>query len=965
MIPHQRRIIDRRALAAKVSALAPEQSDAQHRQLVELLKDTMAAGRDELHRQFERGASGTEVVHGLAFLVDQIIRTIFEFAETAVFPAAPAVADHKPNKKAAKAEKDDSAGSDRIALVAVGGYGRGELAPFSDVDLLFLVPEQPPARTEKIVEYVLYLLWDLGLKVGHATRSVDESLRRAKADQTILTTLLESRYICGDEGLYADLKKRFQEKILGSGGLAYVKAKLTERNERHVHLGDSRYVLEPNVKDGKGGLRDLHTLFWIAKYFYRVEAVEDLVKRGVLTAREADDFAKAQNFLWTLRCHIHYLTGRPEERLTFDLQPDIGRRMGYTDHVGALGVERFMKHYFLVAKEVGDLTRIFCAAIDSESRKPRRFSLKKLTLRKHLPTGFTVDGKRLTVTRDGVFADNPVNLLRLFYLAQSFNLDIHPKALRLVTRSLRLIDSKLRENPEANGLFLEMLTAEKKDPEEALKRMNEAGVLGRFVPDFGRVVAQMQHDMYHVYTVDEHTIRAIGILHAIDRGDLTAQHPLSSQVISKIQSRRVLYMAVLLHDIAKGRGGDHSALGAEVAQKLCPRVGMSEEETETVAWLVRYHLLMSTTAQRRDIHDDQTVTDFTDIVQSAERLRLLLVLTVVDMKATGPTVWNEWKAALLRELYFSSEDRLSGGVSAERKQARVAAAKAALRKELSAWTETEFKAFEKLGYVDYWLGLDAKTQARHAHLVRAAEREKRPFTIGTRVDPTRGATELTIYTGDHAGLFSTIAGAIAVSGGNIVDAKIFTMTNGMALDSFWIQDTLAFGMETGGGPFEGRDRLEALESAIANALGGKKMLRQELAARAPRLPSRTRVFKVAPRALIDNKASGTHTVIEVNGRDRPGLLYELTRTLTDLGLQISSAKIATYGEKVVDVFYVKDVFGDKIESKTKLDRFRDAMLAVLADPDTESPAAAPPRELRSRRRSRGSVGRNSHRAAAR
>jgi [protein-PII] uridylyltransferase len=923
-LENQRGIIDRKGLEARLAALAASAADPfkLRADLLDALKETLAKGRAEVKLRFDKGASGTEVVHANCFLVDQIVRTLHEFIATRVYPSANPTA------------------GDRMALIAVGGYGRGELAPFSDVDVLFLFPYKQTPRGEQIIEYILYLLWDLGLKVGHATRSIDDCLRHAKADHTILTNLLESRYLSGDADLYAELRKRFNEEVVGAAGLGFVDLKLRERDERHARLGDSRYVLEPNVKEGKGGLRDLHTLFWIAKFFYRVDAVDDLVERGVLTRKEADDFAKAQNFLWTLRCHLHYLTGRPEERLTFDLQPEIGRRMGYTNHAGAKGVERFMKHYYLVAKEVGDLTRILCAAIESETKRPTRSWLRGFATRRRLPDGFGLEGGRLSVTRETLFEDDPVNLLRLFHLAQAEDLDIHPHALRLVTRSLRLVDQALRENPEANRLFLEMLTARKRDPEETLRRMSEAGVLGRFIPDFGRVVAQTQHDMYHVYTVDEHTIRAIGILHRIDEGSLAAEHPVSTAVVRKVHSRSVLYVATLLHDIAKGRGGDHSELGAEVALKLGPRLGLSEEETETVAWLVRHHLLMSYTAQRRDIHDPKTVSDFADVVQSAERLRLLLVLTVADMRATGPTVWNGWKAALLRELYFSAEDRISGGVLAERRQARVQAAQQALRRELALWTDAEFADHVALGYPDYWLGLDTATHVRHARMLRKAAAERKPVAIETRVDDARAVTEVTIYTADHPGLFSIMAGAIAVAGGNIVDAKIFTMTNGMALDTFWVQDTLAWDQERGGGPFAGRDRLEALEATILRALTGGRPLRQELARKASRLPSRTHVFKVAPRVLVDNQASTTHTVVEVNGRDRPGLLYELTRTLSRLGMQISSAKIATYGEKVVDVFYVKDVFGLKVENKAKIQQIHDALLAVLAEPPAEAGAPA-------------------------
>lgn len=929
-VPNPRKIINRRTLSARVAeAMKTRGSLEAHRaEVTKVMKTALEEGHAEIRRRFEAGASGTEVVRSNAYLLDQILRTIHEVAERAAGTAAG-----------------------KLCIVAVGGYGRGELAPFSDVDLLFLVPPRGSARSNRVVEFMLYILWDLGLKLGHSTRTVAETLKRAKGDQTILTSILESRYICGDEELYRELKKKFRA-LVAERAPEYVDEKLAERNERHLRMGDSRYVLEPNVKEGKGGLRDLQTLFWIAKSFYGVESVDKLVARGVLTKREADAFDRAQNFLWTLRCHLHYITGRAEERLTFDLQPEIGRRMGYTNHAGALGVERFMKHYFLTAKEVGDLTRIFCAAIDSESDKPWRFSLKRFALRKNLPEGFDVEGGRLTVKRANVFEKNPVNLLRLFRIAQDRGLDIHPKALRLVTRSLKLIDGKLRANKEANRLFLEMLTAENRDPEETLKRLNEAGIMGRFIPDFGRVVAQMQHDMYHVYTVDEHSIRAIGNLHRIDSGALADEHPVSTEVMRKIQSRTVLYLAVLLHDIAKGRGGDHSELGAKVAMKLGPRLGLSEEETETVAWLVRNHLVMSHTAQRRDISDPKTVADFVDVVQSAERLRLLLVLTVVDMKATGPTVWNSWKAALLRELYFSAEDYMTGGVLAERRQKRIEAAKTALRAALPDWSDAEFEDFAGLAYPDYWLGLDTATQARHARLVRKAEAEDAPIVIETRVDKDRGATEVTVYTGDHPGLFSTITGAIALSGGNIVDAKIFTLTNGMALDAFWVQDTLGWGAQTGGVPFEGRDRLAALKKNILHALGGKRKLTQELAKKPSALPSRTRVFKVAPRVLIDDSASTTHTVIEVNCRDRPGLLYDLTRTLTNLSLQISSAKITTYGERVVDVFYVKDVFGLKIENKTKLEQVKSALLAVIGEPAGDETPAAPKLGSRSRRRSR-------------
>jgi [protein-PII] uridylyltransferase len=841
-------------------------------------------------------------------------------------------------------------------IAATGGYGRGELCPQSDIDLLFLLPYKRAVRVEQIIEYMLYMLWDLGLKVGHAVRSVDDCLRQARTDVTIRTNLLETRLLSGDGELLRDLKRRLAREVIVPNGQAFVVAKLAERDDRHHRMGDSRYVLEPNVKEGKGGLRDLQTLIWITKHLYQADSLHDLVTCGVLIREEATRFTKAQNFLWTVRCHLHYLTGRPEDRLTFDVQTEIGRRMGYTDHAGAVSVERFMKHYFLIAKDVGDLTRIFCAALEADAKRPPRFNMWGLGLgRAKEIEGFRLDGERLNLIHERQFKDQPVDMIRLFHVAQARGLDIHPHALRTLTRCLGGV-ARLRNDPEANRLFLEILCG-RKDPEQALRRMNEAGVLGRFIPDFGRVVAQMQYDMYHAYTVDEHTLLAIGILHKIDTGQSRAELPLASQVIHKLASRRALYMALLLHDVAKGRGGDHSVLGARIAEKLCPRLGLSAEETETVSWLVRYHLNMSFTAFKRDFEDERTVKDFVALVQSPERLRLLLLLTTADINAVGTGRWNAWKATLLGELYHRSEEVLAGGVTAEGRERRIRQAQQALRTELSDWGEAQFERLVAQGSPDYWLSLDTETQARHARLIREAEQNGQPLTLDTRIDRARAVTEVTIYTGDHPGLFSQLAGALALSGANIVDAKIFTLRNGQALDVFSVQDAHS------GGAFDSSEKLARLAVMTEHTLAGQVRPLQELAKRRPAIPQRTRMFKVPPRVLIDNNAGTNHTVIEVNGKDRPGLLYDVTRTLTDLGLQISSAKISTYGEKVIDVFYVRDVYGLKVTHDAKLTRIRERLLQALTGtttPGSNAPAvgSSPDSAVGERRRAkRKSVGR--------
>jgi len=939
VVPRQREIIDRRALAAALAAAAAKDgpADALRRRALALLKEHLDRGRTEVRRRFEAGATGAATVRAQSFLMDQLLRVLYDFTLHYVY--------HRPNPTA----------GERLCLVALGGYGRGELAPFSDVDLLFLRAYKTTPLVEQVVESILYILWDLGLKVGHATRTGDECIRLAESDVTIRTALLEARYLWGERSLYDELRTRFDAEVMARSGPEFVEAKLAESAQRHQRLGDSRYLVEPNLKEGKGGLRDLQTLFWIAKYLYRVDTVDALVERGVFIDEDARRFADALEFLWTVRCHLHYLAGRAEERLTFDVQAEIGRRMGYTDHAGTRGVERFMKHYFLVAKTVGDLARIEIAALEAQHKRKPRFRLVGVSPRRRRLEGFVIEGNRLTIAKPTAFAEKPIDAIRLFEVAQRHDLDIHPNALKRLRYAIKRIDAGLRADPEANRLFMAMLTS-RKDPEKTLRRLNESGVFGRFIPDFGRIVAQMQYDMYHVFTVDEHTIAAIGMLHRMEAGKLVKDHPTETKVLKRIKARDVLYVALLLHDIAKGRGGDHSEIGAQVAKRLCPRLGLSREDTALVAWLVRHHLAMSMTAQKRDLNEMKTIGDFAGLVETPERLRLLFVLTVCDMRATGPNVWTAWKAALLRELYLATEERLSGSAVSAGRQTRIADALAGARAQLGDWDDGTFTAYAQRHYPVYWLSFDGETIARHARLVREADREKRPLTVDQRTDPARGVTEVTVYTADHPGLFSRIAGAMAVGGANIVDARIFTTVDGMALDSFSVQSL-------GGEAIARPDKRARLATAIERTLQGEVKPHRVLA-KPPPIPSRTRIFTVTPSVAIDNNASATHSVIEIVARDRPGLLHDVTACVTALGLQISTAKISTFGERAVDTFYVKDVFGVQITNKAKLAQIQERLMAVLADPNkptVESPAkpirvrAARASAARRARRNNGAV----------
>ena len=921
----QRSIIDRSALTLRINEIVGAGYKSQQRpEIVQTFKTALAQGAAEVRSRLGESGLGSTVLASNSFLMDQLMRAIFDVALKA-YPVA------NPSK------------GEALSIVAVGGYGRAELAPHSDIDLLFLTPYKLAPHGEQIVEYMLYMLWDLGLKVGHATRSVDECIRLAKRDITIETNLLDARWLWGDQRVFAEFKKRFQDEVISGNGASFVDAKLVERDQRHERMGDARYVVEPNIKEGKGGLRDLQTLYWLTKFLYGVDDVDELVALKVFTEQDAVRFVKAREFLWTVRSHLHYLTGRPEERLTFDVQKAIAAAMGYSDRPGVSGVERFMKHYFLIAKDVGDLTRVLCSVLEERHHKKSIFSrLPGLPRRRAQVEGFVVDERgRLNVASERAFVEDPIKLLSLFKAAHDNDLDIHPDALRLVTQNLGLVSRKLRDDPAANAVFIDIMTS-KKDPEVILRRMNEAGVFGRFVPDFGRIVAQMQFDMYHTYTVDEHTIRAIGILSRIEAGKHAKELPAATQAMKDINvaSRRALFVAVLLHDIAKGRGGDHSEIGAEIALELGPRLGLTAEETETVSWLVRNHLMMSDTAFKRDVDDPQTIEAFINMVQSVERMRLLLVLTVADIRAVGPAIWNNWKAGLLRGLYLRAMAVLSGDMVEEDRPARIERAKDRLRAALAHWSEAEREAHIATGYPSYWLIYDTEMHARHAEIVRAAKSQGLQLLVEAHHDAEFRYTELTVYTPDHPGLFAEIAGAAALAGATIVDAKIVTLADGMALDTLSVMD--ATDKE-----FNDTTRLARLKQKVEDVLRGKIWLEREFEKASKQgLFRKQSPFKVAPRVLIDNKASDTDTIIEVNGHDRLGFLYDVTSTLTAMGLKIGSAHVATYGERAVDSFYVKDVFGMKVEHEAKLRQIRTRLLEALEARDKEmvvepaKPAAA-------------------------
>jgi [protein-PII] uridylyltransferase len=893
---------------------APAGSQAVRGLVVETLRKALAYAHKLAEQQLIDDGDGTRCAESLSLAEDELIRGLFRLASSEVFPASDA--------------------DERMAVVAVGGYGRGTLAPGSDIDLLFVLPARQSQRVQNIVEFILYCLWDTRQKVGHATRNIDECIRLAKSDNTILTAILEARYICGDEGIFDRLVVDFRREIVSKGAREFIAIKLGERDLRHFKVGESRYLVEPDVKDGKGGLRDLHTLFWIAKYIYATNSTDELGEKGAFTREELAVFKKCERFLWAVRCHLHFLSERGNDRLSFDRQPEIAERLGYKAHGGLKHVERFMKHYFLVAKDVGDLTRILCASLEARQIKDtpglgRMIGrlIPRVSGNLNDAPAFRLEGGRVVPKSHDVFKSDPVNMIRLFATAGRHGAEIHPDAIKLLRKSLGLLRGILKDH-EANAIFLELLSSGD-NPDIVLRMMNEAGVLGRFIPEFGRIVAMMQFNMYHHYTVDEHLIRAVGHLSAIERGRLREDHPLASAIFPTITSRRLLYVAVFLHDIAKGRKEDHSIAGERIALELCPRLGLSASETETVAWLIRHHLLMSETAQMRDLNDFKTILDFCAIVQSLERLKLLIILTVADIRAVGPGVWNGWKGQLLRTLYAEAEPVLTGGHTAVSRKDRITDAQAALFARLPDWSDARKKAYAARHYEAYWLGTSTEEQLKHEELIASAA--EKSVVTRTETDAFTAITELTIYTPDHPRLLALITGACAAAAANIAGAQIFTTSDGMALDTILIQREFA----------EEKDeqrRADRIADLVRKALRGELWLK-EAVARAYKPQQRMKAFTVEPRVIIDNHSSNRFTVIEINGLDRIGLLYDLTEALYRLNLNIASAHVTTFGEKAIDVFYVTDLTGAKIENAARHSQIENALGHIL------KPAQTPPSSM--------------------
>jgi len=823
---------------------------------------------------------------------DRIVTTIVKLVLDKMFPLV------SPTK------------SERVAVMAVGGYGRAEMAPYSDVDLLFLTPYKQTAWGENVIESILYLLWDLGLKVGHAVRNVEESLRLARTDITVRTALLENRFISGEIELAQEFNVRLWSEVFENTASEFISGKLKERDLRHEKQGSERYLLEPNIKEGKGGLRDLQTLYWISKYVYKIKQKKDLIGFNIFSSDDLNLFSEAEDFLWTIRCALHLFSNRANENLSFDVQVPIAKSLGFKTSGGLLAVEKFMQKYFLHAKNVGELTRILLARMESQHVKEKPNIVRKIKKtfigdNTNIEKGFSLTHGRLNIENSEAFVKDPINLIKLFQNGLKSSRLIHPNALHLVAKNIHLIDEKFTKNKDSTSIFLDLLL-NYHDPERALRRMNEVGFLGKFIPEFERIVGMMQFNMYHKYTVDEHTIQCIKTLAQIEQGYLKEDLPLVSKILEDGIDRKVLYIALLLHDIGKGLPEDHSLAGAEIARSVTKRLNFEETEQELTSWLIKNHLLMSDISQKRDLSEPKTIRDFATVVKSTNRLRLLTVLTVCDIRGVGPDVWNNWKAVMLRTLFAKTVNVLKENFEAISGPEQVNHAKSALRKTLVGWPEDKITIEINRHYAGFYLGLNCETQAVFAALGKKRENEEIISNIET--DTSRDATKACFLMEDHPGLFSRLAGAIALAGANVIDARSYTTADGYATAVFWLQSKEST-------PFE-ENRLNRLNQTIRKALRGQIIPRDELKERG-KIRKKEQDFKVPTNITFDNEGSDIYTIIEIDTRDRLGLLHDLAKTLTNNYVTIASAIIATYGEQAVDTFYVKDLFGLKLYSENK------------------------------------------------
>jgi [protein-PII] uridylyltransferase len=876
----------------------------------EKLRPALLKGAQAFLKEYEavikeghrRGSGGREIVRQTTALTDELIQNLY----------------------AAAAADLDNRGSQDNALIALGGYGRGHLNPRSDIDIMFFYSWRGREYSERISERILYVMWDLGLDVGYSVRAARDCLEMAEKDITARTALLDSRFLTGNRSTFQDYEKQVLNKVLNWNSRKYLLEKTEENNRRLTKYGASIYMLEPNIKEGEGGLRDLHTALWMAQIKFKARSMRELILKGVLSEKEGREFDLAFDYLWRIRNELHYLSNGKNEQLRFEQQEKIARFLGYRDSKKALAVEQFMQDYYAHANHVELISSRLMAKATQDLQTTLGLSVhaSRRPVRRMLGEGFYLYGGKLHVEHNNIFEENPPLMMRAFLLAQEYRVELSLPLKTLIRNSLHLINDGVRRSRGMVDDFKAILRRTE-SVAESLRIMHHLRFLNHFIPEFGRIYCKVQHDAYHVYTIDIHTLFAIGEMVKLWKREYAESLPVLTRVAQDIEKRELLILAILLHDVGKGEGHDHSNKGADMVPTISRRLGLNREDSQRLEFLVRHHLKMAHISQRRDLHDETLILQFARQMGMSENLKMLFLLTFADIKAVGPDVWTAWKGLLLQELYETTYDILErGDFRFEKRSEKVRNRKRRvvelLREELG---ERAVKDRLRMMSTRYLFAHRSDAIAEHIRMISAMRGE----TLGFKVEncANEGYTELTLVTLDMPGLFSMITGVLTAFGINILGARIYTQSDGLALDILQV-------CGPPGQPVIDEGKWEKVREHMKAVFEGRMMV-DELVRKRHRpafLPTLERP-KVPSQVEIDNEVSEKYTVVDIFTHDKVGLLYAITRTLTGMGLYIGVSRISTKVDQVADTFYIQDIFGHKIIPEDKIEELRENLLRAI------------------------------------
>jgi [protein-PII] uridylyltransferase len=867
-------------------------------------KEHVRAAQGLINEQQRTGAKGWAVARLQARFTDELVVALLAHVEAEYFRKYPRV-------------------DTRLAFVAQGGYGRGEMSPRSDIDLLFVFPARPTPYIEFVTEKVLYTLWDLGFHVGHATRNFKDTAKFGLSDTTVRTALLDHRYLAGDRDVFAEFSAFIQKEVLFVNPNKFIKEKIAEARERHARFGDSTNVVEPHVKEGEGGLRDLHTALWVSKVKFRVDDLYGLFQKGLIPKADVEVLERAWDFLLRVRHELHIRTNKKHDIINFELTAPIADALGFKKRGGTLAAEAFMQRYYYHARQVLHYSQVVLEKCEEQMEGRLRGTFGRLGI-KDVGHGFRTYRKELIVGETALDAE-PANLMRAFYYRQKHKVPFSRSTYDLLRRRARKIDAAFRENPDVNGMFLEIL-GNAEEASELMLEMNESRILGAYIPEWAKLFCRAQYQMYHRYTVDTHSCFCVREVEHLMLDDASTPE-LFRAVVKNLPDKQLMMLSALLHDIGKGSGKDHSILGELLCKRIGKRMGLSQRRIDRLALLVRHHLTMNQVAQRRDLHDPATINEFATYVGDIENLDMLYVLSYADTRAVGPNVWNEWKSTLLTELYERTRWVLETGdfkgkwLRTEVKNRKAAITEAAKTAKLMPAAALE-KLLETLPD-RYFLNNQSEEIVRHMELM--AQLGDKPFVLGRR-EREKGIVELVFIGYDRPGLFSLISGSLRAAGLNILDAQINTLHDGHVLDVYRVT------------PVDSQDLSEArwnrLLEVLAGALSGKVDLDKLVLDRAkPSWAAPEKLIRIRKAKIeIDNQLSSQYTIIDIFAYDRFGLLYEITKGLAELGLSIHLAKVATAADMIADVFYVARVAGGKLSDERELQALRDKVMGIIEPP---------------------------------